>query len=262
MRTLAVLLLVSLVTTLSAAQEFEVASVKPAVPTRPLGDFGRRAPPGQWNVVGLTLQEIITYIYPEFRLPGLLMGGPAWVRATRFDLQGRMSPTATPAEVKAMVRRLLEQRFGLRTHTEQRMLDVFVLTLAQPGKPGPGLTPASPVCVEWRKNGGAVPADCDLQRKGVTSGLTMPVETIADFITMLSLPAAIPRGPVDRFILDRPIVDRTGLDGYFQIVGPSPMASNPSFVSDMERELGLKLTRAREAVDVMVIESVSMPEPD
>jgi uncharacterized protein (TIGR03435 family) len=107
--------------------------------------------------------------------------------------------------------------------------------------------------VEWRKNGGTIPADCRLP---------LSVDTIAGFISTLTLPALNPRGPVDRFILDRPIVDRTGLDGYFQIVGPSPMASNPSFLSDMERELGLKLTRAREAVDVMVIDSARIPEPD
>ena len=62
--------------------------------------------------------------------------------------------------------------------------------------------------------------------------------------------------------IDRPVVDRTGLEGYFQIIGPSPFNNGGSFFTVMEEQLGLKLTRAKAMVDVLVIDSVSMPEPD
>src|SRR5688572_2224678 len=127
----------------NAPIEFDVASVKPVPPlSGSLGDMlaiaGRRPPPGQWGLRAVTLHNAIILAYPEFRLPGLVIGGPDWIRETRFDLQARMSPSATHAEVQTMFRRLLAERFGLRTHTERRLLDVYLLSVATPGTLGPG----------------------------------------------------------------------------------------------------------------------------
>src|SRR5215217_9528878 len=80
----------------SASIEFDVASVKPVPPTTGtlselLGASARRPPPGEWRLPGVTLQNAIILAYPEFHLPGLLVGGPEWVKETRFYLQARMS---------------------------------------------------------------------------------------------------------------------------------------------------------------------------
>jgi uncharacterized protein (TIGR03435 family) len=275
MRAVAVVIIATLSTvTVATGQtgprtDFDVASVKPAVPNRPASDFMRDPSPGQWRLFGATVHDVIINIYPEHRLPGLVVGGPAWGREIKFDLQGRMNPATSPAQVKTMVQRLLDARFGLRTHIEKRTLDVFVLTPVQPGKLGPGMTPAAPACVEWRRNGGDIPEGCDARRRvGVTSGSTLSAATIAELILFYSLSAMmrLPNAPIDR-----PIIDRTGLEGYFDMVGPSAMAggrglpaSEPeaSFFTLIQEQLGLKLTRAREMVDVLVIDSVSMPEPD
>jgi uncharacterized protein (TIGR03435 family) len=253
----------------SPGLEFEVASVKPAAPDRPPGEIVRRPPPGQWRMFSATLHSVIINTYPEFRLPGLVVGGPTWVRETKFDVQGRMNPTTSPAQVQAMVQRLLDTRFALRTHIEKRTLDVFVLTQVQPGRLGPGMTPAAPACVDWRINGGPIPDGCDARRRlGVTIGSTLSAGTIAELITVYSLGAMV---GLPNTVIDRPIIDRTGLDGYFDMVGPSPMAggrpaanSEPegSLFTLIQEQLGLKLTRARETVDVLVIDSASVPEPD
>src|SRR5215203_6187773 len=73
---------------------FDVASVKCAAPERDMREVTRRPPPGQWKMLSVTLQNAIINAYPEFRLPGLVVGGPEWVKETRFDVQARMSPTA------------------------------------------------------------------------------------------------------------------------------------------------------------------------
>ena len=92
---------------------------------------------------------------------------------------------------------------------------------------------------------------------------------MSDFITAMTLWALA--APSSGFVnaIDRPVVDKTGLEGYFQMIGPSPLAggrigadANGSFFTLMEEQLGLKLTRAREMVDVLVIDAASMPEPD
>ena len=247
----------------SAAPEFDVASVKPAMPERSLREtLGnlRRSVPGQWQYFDLTLHNVILLAYPEFHLPGLVAGIPGWVKETRFDLQARMSPVATHADVQLMFRRLLGERFGLRTHIEQRMLDVYVLTLAKAGTPGPGLTRPPTACVVWRLTGGRIPDECDLYRRYGGQGALKMTGTMADLVTVLTINAGLPSRMTS--LIDRPVVDRTGLEGFYQFVGPSPMGADGSFFTLMEEQLGLKLTRAREMVDVLVIDSVRMPDPD
>jgi uncharacterized protein (TIGR03435 family) len=238
------------------------------MPNRSPADVIRqvRPPRGQWLALDLTLHNLIILAYPEFRFPKLLVGEPQWVKETRFDLSARMSTNATQAEVTAMVRSLLAQRFGLRTHTEQRTVDVYALTLVKPGKLGPGLTPALTACVVWRMIGGKVPDECDLYRRVGGSGVTISAATITDLIDVMSLRAMFPSRRLQSAI-DRPIVDRTGLDGFFQVIGPSPDgpaggAVTGSFFSLLEEQLGLKLAPARAPADVLVIDSVKMPDPD
>jgi len=95
------------------------------------------------------------------------------------------------------------------------------------------------------------------------------VMSIADLITTFSIPGLLPPSPrLSQGPIDRPIVDKTGLQGFFQIIGPSALAaaadptSASSFFTLLEEQLGLKLTRSRGLVDVLVIDSVSKPEPD
>jgi uncharacterized protein (TIGR03435 family) len=255
----------------STSITFDVSSVKPAAPDRSIGEIARRAPPGQWRLFSVTLWNALAIAYPEFRLPGLMVGGPSWVGEERFDLQARLSLTATQPELQAMIRTLLNDRFALRTHIERRTLDVYVLTRAEPHKPPPGLTRPLSRCIVWRMTGGPLPDECDPSRRGATAPgtLTMAAATIADLIGVLTLPAMAPGSRFSATPIDRPVVDRTGLEGYFHITGPSPMAAgqsgagaNGSFFTLMEEQLGLRFTRAREEVDVLVIDSASRPEPD
>lgn len=92
------------------------------------------------------------------------------------------------------------------------------------------------------------------------------IGTVSDLITTMTMTAAIDLPSVMKIssAIDRPVVDKTGLEGYFQIIGPSSIAAQQdgSFFTLMEEQLGLKLTRAREAMDVLVIDAATMPEPD
>ncbi len=77
----------------------------------------------------------------------------------------------------------------------------------------------------------------------------------------------------------RPVVDRTGLDGAFDIelefspesrpgfLPPEPGATppsgdGPSLFTSIQEQLGLKLTTGRAAVDVLVIDRAERPTPD
>jgi uncharacterized protein (TIGR03435 family) len=266
MRYIIIVVIAVAAATASAAQtagpQFDVVSVKPALPERSLDELlGAMAHPrpGQWRVLSLTLHNLIILAYPEFRFQRLVVGEPGWLDEARFDVDARMSPAATQNDVLQMQRHLLASRFGLRTHTEKRTVDAYALMLASPGKLGPGVTPARPACVQRRMIGGAPSRECDLWRAGAADALMTSAASIADLITFFTLPA----GRAFQNAIDRPVVDRTGLEGFFQIIGPSPRMppgeSPASFFTLIQEQLGLKLVPVREAVDVLVIDRVERP---
>ena len=86
---------------------------------------------------------------------------------------------------------------------------------------------------------------------------------IADFLRYLAL-----------LRIDRPVIDRTGLTGYFDIhigydcapfaepFGRPCKPDSVPFVTALQEQAGLKLEPAREMVDVLVIDSVKVPDPD
>lgn len=71
---------------------------------------------------------------------------------------------------------------------------------------------------------------------------------------------------------DRPVVDRTGFTGCFDItdLAWAPLgdatATNtpdaPSLTGALEQKLGLKLIPAKDPVEVLVIDSIDRPSPD
>jgi len=78
--------------------------------------------------------------------------------------------------------------------------------------------------------------------------------------------------------MGRPVVDRTGLTGNFDVelhwslVSSAPLRANPeaaqptdagpSIFTALEEQLGLKLEPAKAPVDYLVIDHVERPQPD
>jgi uncharacterized protein (TIGR03435 family) len=254
-----------------SAPAFEVASVRPSSPERLRGIPIRslRPRPGRWLMVNVNLFQVIGAAYPDYRFEGRVVGGPAWVRKDRFDIEARMDPAITAAGVAPLVARLLADRFALRTHTEQRPVAVYLLKTARDdGRLGSQLKRSDPSCVE-AKAARQLSPEC----RGVlpvSGGWNLRAGTMDDFLTWLAING-----------IDRPVLDRTGLTGYFDIqlvyqcgpfAGPSviagPFGSRPcgtegvSFFTALQEQAGLKLEPAREVVDVLVIDAVEQPTPN
>lgn len=69
--------------------------------------------------------------------------------------------------------------------------------------------------------------------------------------------------------LDRPVIDRTGLEGRFDLhleFVPLEVGSagnfGPSIFTALQEQIGLKLSPARGPVEVHVIDSVERPSPN
>ena len=255
---------------LAQAPAFQVASVKQspagATMTRP----GSPGPGGQWLALNATLEMILQRAYPDYARPGLIVGGPAWIKDRRFDVDARADGNPSRAQYELMVRQLLADRFKMKVRTEMRPIDVYALVIArEDGRLGPRLKPASAECIaavnarrEEAKSGAVIssmmtPCGSTREAPGRVSG----AREIGSFLTALQI------------WMDRRIVDRTGLKGLYEMelefdydtlraVGAGGDTAGATIFTALQEQLGLKLEPRREMTDVLVVESVEMPTPN
>jgi uncharacterized protein (TIGR03435 family) len=242
--------------------EFEVASVK--LHTSDDQRVMMAALPGGRFVAANTPLRFL--IRTAFQLQeDQVVGGPNWLATDRFDIEARAPELPGPpnAQLPAMLRSLLADRFKLTTHSERRELPVFALErMRRDGSLGPGLRPTA--CPELAADLSR-PQPCSTVQTGVGS-LTlrgMPFDQVTPFLS----PA-----------VSRVVVDRTGLDGRYDIElrwtpeqpervpgGGEPPAGDPNALSiftAVQEQLGLRLNSTRATVEVLVIDTVEHPTPN
>lgn len=104
---------------------WEVATVKPSSPSD-RGDSidtdGRTVTIARYSVMGMLL---FGYGVQTSQLAGL----PEWAKTERFDISGVATVEGQPdlKQLRMMLRKLLDERFGLKLHREQREMPVFAL---------------------------------------------------------------------------------------------------------------------------------------
>jgi uncharacterized protein (TIGR03435 family) len=184
-----------------------------------------------------------------------ISGAVDWLDNDRYDVNAvpDQESASNPLQLRMMVQQLLTERFALTFHHDKRDMSAFVLTVA---KGGQKLTPT--------QGTGDVP---DVNFRPVAGGMMM---NILDG-NMKSLTSVLQIA-----VLDRPVIDQTGLTGSFDMhvtflpdetqfhgrpMGMSADAANaaPSLFDALQQQLGLKLTAAKTAVDVIVIDHVEKP---
>lgn len=134
-----------------AAKTFDVASVKPSAPLDPaklqadmragrMPNFGAHLDGLRAEYNYMTLKALIIYAY---KLRPYQVSGPDWLASEHFDIVARLPEGSTKDDAPAMLRTLLEDRFKLKAHLENKELPVYTLVV---GKDGPKLkdSPAPP----------------------------------------------------------------------------------------------------------------------
>lgn len=251
---------------------FEIASVKPG--NREAARQGGRSSPDRFHAPYSTLRTVISYAYgmDEFRI----RGGPKWVGSDRWDISALADRARSRVELRAMVRQLLAERFGLKTHAEKRELPIYDLVLANADlRLGPNMKPAITNCEPFRNAQrflAAPDVSDDVRRRCGTTGRTWGggVLTLhhAGWPTTRLVESLQP-------IVGRVIVDKTGLTGAFdieltyqddntvrQFSGFGKRREAPPLPIALQEQLGLKLEPSRGPVEVLVIDSVDRPTPD
>lgn len=203
-----------------AAPEFEVVSVKAAPPAMN-GISSRESVDGALlTYTNFTLQRLISNAYGVTERQ---ITGPSWIADDLFEVHARLPAGTGRADVPAMLRRMLEERFQLAIDREKREMTVYALVVAKGGHK------MTPVAGGDSGYGGGI-------RRIDGRGVTMA--------TMAQLLASR--------VADRPVVDATGLEGKFAFRlewGPEP--EGPSVYSAVQQQLGLKLEPRRMPMDVI-----------
>jgi uncharacterized protein (TIGR03435 family) len=223
-------------------------------PTRP----GTRRHSLSWEgnrlvIAGFTLDDLIASAYNLSDKQ--IINGPGWMRSEKFDITARPNVVGTPSgkQMNEMVKALLADHFQLKTHTEQKTLSAYILTVAQGG----------PKMTKNNSKGGA---------GGLLFGPPMPTlrvhnATMKDFRNVMQSP-----------VLDRPVVNHTGLTGRWnfslhwtpdesQFIGrgwkmppPSDTAkAPPPLFTAIREQLGLKLGVEKATVPILVVDHVNHP---
>jgi uncharacterized protein (TIGR03435 family) len=224
-------------------------------------------PGGRLTATGISAMELIREAYGYSRRPPSNVTGPAWLDVERFDVTikanrdtfGPPGPAnLLPQDAADVVRELMEERFKVKTHVEQKEQNIYELRLARGDrKLGPGLTASGGSCVGIYAPPGPEPR-CEFVLGG-GRGVQVGHMTMADLAMFFSLFPAV----------NADVVDKTSMPGFFDVkmsafiggaignAGPDdPRPQMSSAVQDM---LGLKLERVRGLANILIVDRVERP---
>jgi uncharacterized protein (TIGR03435 family) len=205
-------------------------------------------------------------------------GGPSWIQSARYQIDARAEGAPSEGMMRGpIMQTLLEDRFHLKIHRESREVPVYALTVA---KDGPKLKafqegscilrdpPFRPLLPEER---GQKNCQALIRDRGPNLGVEGSGTTLDSLCKLFYL------------LLDRPIIDKTGITGRFDIniefarpegtpvfghAEPVPPPTPPAETSDEPagpsiftaiQQLGLKLEPAKGPRDFFVVDHVERP---
>lgn len=227
------------------APTFAVATIKPSAPdTTTVTQFrGNR-----FVTEGTTFIDLFKYAYNVN--PNQVVGGPEWLRTEKFDVVADPETEKRPSsdQMKALVQELLMERFHVQMHHAQKILSVYALVKSSD----------TPKLKESAGN----PAGIPTVAFNPSGELSVGNATMANFATFLQ-----------RFVLDRPAVDQTGISGHFDLelrwtpdgadTKPNDLTADatapPNLFTAIREQLGLKLEPKKAEADVFVIDRADQP---
>lgn len=234
------------VATLDAQQRpaFEVVSIRPAPNVTPAEATLQRLRRVTINGVNARFghQSLTDLVLRAWGVERYQLDAPGWMDNARFDVSARLPEGASPAQVPEMLQSMLEERFGLKFHRQNRERAHYALTVA---------------------NNGAKLAPRPENFQRVPGSFLLP-HRISAVTSYLSLQ------------LREPVVDRTNLEGEYlidieelarafprvprpgaeDVVPPEQASEPPAAAFSLLRKWGLDLKRAKLPISMLVIDHI------
>lgn len=194
-----------------------------------------------------TMQDMVGFAYHVNVRQ--VVGAPDWFSSKHFDIHGTADQPGIPsvAQQQDMLRVLLETRFHLKVHHEERDMTRVVITAA---KGGPKLKPTE------RK---------DFLPDVSCYGRSPERECVFGGVSMDLFAEAL------RFFVDRPVINKTRLEGKFDFrlkytpddaPASAEASAAPNMFTAMGEQLGLHADSSRGPTDVIVVEHAELPSAD
>ena len=226
----------------SSPLQFEVASIRPHPYNGDEPSNRQFLPGGRFVATATTARTLIRIALMTD--DDHMSGAPSWIGSELFDITAVTadhSEPKTPVQFQQVLLSLLQERFHLRFHREQKEGPVYWLELSKPGVLGPALK---------RSAAGTRP---NLSTNGGSRA-----EMTATAMSMTDIAAALRRQA------GRPVEDHTGLHGLFDLhIEWSPQqiedAALPSLFTVLQQELGLRLRPAKGTIETVVIDHIEQP---
>jgi uncharacterized protein (TIGR03435 family) len=219
-----------------AQTEFDVASIKPSAWARAGGEgSGRESVVVSPNSINLGNASLSFCIQWAYNVKFYQVSGPERLTVDRYDIVAKTGKPARKEELMSMMQALLADRFHLRLHRETRAMPVY--ELVAPSK-GARLRQSGP---DQKAGMSVVNGSFVFQRVSMSAF----AERISDFSA-----------------IDRPVLDKTGIEGFFDITLPSAasaMLADPQSIFSAIEGVGLRLDSRRGPVEIVVVDHVERP---
>ena len=232
-----------------APPTFEAASVRPS--QHEVGpDYNNQlayAPDG-FNGKDITLRRLIA---EAWHCQINQVTGPSWLDHNEYDIAARTPEGASREQMQLMLRTLLIDRFGLKQHSETKLMRVYEL---ESGKNGPKIKPV--------QEGSAPSSGHGFHFRG-------DMRQFADLLALqFTMPAPQSPGvPVKAGGPAIPVLDKTGLQGTYDFnVMMLPELGTDIFTAwkrAVEDQLGLKIESRMDHVAVVAVDAATkIPTPN
>ncbi|MGA2537046.1 MAG: M56 family metallopeptidase [Terracidiphilus sp.] len=246
---------------------FEVATVKPSAPDATM--VMTKATPDDIWVRNAPL------IFVIHLAAGLLnanddqiIGAPSWVKAERYDIEGKVNASDVPKMTKLsriekdeMMMSVLVNRFSFRSHWETRELPEYELVAANGGTKLREAKPGDTYSDGLKDDQGQSSPGIVRVGLGTVDCEAVPMTVLLEILSNLS---------------GRTVIDKTGLTAKYDIKlrwrpdgshsgpdgGGTVEESDVDFFTAIHEQLGLRLIAIRGPVPVLVVDHIEKPSPN
>ena len=229
----AILLAAAALLTAQKPTSFDAAYIR--LRPSPDGPFHYNIYPNRLDALNMTMRFLIcdAFDLPDFKLTGLDTSHPQ----RHFDLVASAGAPVSRGDMRLMLQNLLIERFHLATHWDTKTESVLRLEV-MPGEPK----------MQTLESGYASPSSPMSDKGALRFTGPMSMRQLSESLTRFSA---------------KPVLDATNLEGYFKIdltfarETPDPsgeLSSAPLLTDAIREQLGLKLTPAKVAIKILVVD--------
>jgi uncharacterized protein (TIGR03435 family) len=189
------------------------------------------------------------------------MDGPEWLLTAHYEVIAKIPDGCSTREIPAMLRHLLQERFGLKVHEESREQSVFALVADRNG-------------LKLKKSDAPMPESGTAPSRGLTFRISSSGHLALRWASLGQLAEMLSSS------LGKPVLDMTGIDGEYDIEldvepppafrmspdatgAPEPTEPMDSPIHARPRALGLRLVPSKAPIQHVVVDHVErIPTPN